>query len=424
MHTEQNLLEQWQTKITSQIDNPRSLEQLYRANPTQFQRAFETLYPSFAEKPLAVFWHERLSFSTTQSPKYKQKDILFVFLGIFISGIIAQIPTFIGQESDVFLQRNVSYILFPMVMVFFIRNNEMALRTWLFPFLSLLITVIYINVLPENQVSDTFQLACLHLPIFLWVVTGYTFIGGNLTDSQSKMAFLRYNGDLLVMSVIILLAGGVFTGITLGLFSLIGFDIAEFYFNRIAVWGLAGLPIVATFLVQENPQLVGKISPLIAKIFTPLVLATLTTFLVVVIYTQKNLYNDREFLLLFNILLLAVMAIIVFSLSEATKQSVSKFNLSILLGLACLTLVTNGMALSAIVFRLFEFGITPNRLTVFGSNVLIFIHLISVAYQILRVIRTQSDITKVEKSVVFFIPMYGLWAALVLFFFPLFFGFA
>jgi hypothetical protein len=205
---------------------------------------------------------------------------------------------------------------------------------------------------------------------------------------------------------------------------LIGFDIADFYFNRIAVWGLAGLPIVATFLVQENPQLVGKISPLIAKIFTPFVLATLTTFLVVVIYTQKSLYNDREFLLLFNILLLAVMAIIVFSLSEATKQSASKFNLSILLGLACLTLVTNGMALSAIIFRLFEFGITPNRLTVFGSNVLIFVHLISVAYQIFCVIRGQRDITRVEKSVVFFIPMYGIWAALVLFVFPFIFGFA
>ncbi len=424
MKSEQNSQEQLQATISKEIDNPRLLEQLYRTNPAAFQRAFDAVYPSLADSPFAVFWHERLSFSASSAPKYQQKDILFVFIGILVSGIIAQIPTFIGQESDFFLQRNISYVLFPMVMLYFARKNEMSFRSLLFPILALLVTVLYINLLPENQASDTFQLACLHLPIFLWVVTGFTFVGGNMTNAHTKMAFLRYNGDLLVMAVIILLAGGVFTGITLGLFSLIGFNIADFYFNRIAVWGLAGLPVVATFFVQENPQLVGKISPLIAKIFTPLVLATLTTFLVVVIYTQKSLYNDREFLLLFNILLLAVMAIIVFSLSEATKQSISKTNLFVLLALACLTLLTNGMALSAIVFRLFEYGITPNRLTVFGSNVLIFTHLIAVAYQILGVLRGQNDITKVEKSVVFFIPMYGLWAGLVLFAFPLIFGFA
>jgi len=59
-------------------------------------------------------------------------------------------------------------------------------------------------------------------------------------------------------------------------------------------------------------------------VFTPLVLTTLVIYLIAVIGTGKDPYNDRDFLLIFNLLLIGVMAIILFSIAETSKNSDSK----------------------------------------------------------------------------------------------------
>lgn len=61
-----------------------------------------------------------------------------------------------------------------------------------------------------------------------------------------------------MMTTIILISGAILTGITIGLFSLINLEIYEFYFKYIVVWGIAASPIVGTYLVQTNPQLVNN----------------------------------------------------------------------------------------------------------------------------------------------------------------------
>ena len=150
---------------------------------------------------------------------------------------------------------------------------------------------------------------------------------------------------------------------------------------------------------------------------------TLLIFLGAIIYTGKNVYNDRNFLLIFNALLIGVMAIILFSLSEATKNANSKINLLFLFGLSVLTIVLNGIALSAISFRLVEFGITPNRIAVLGANLLIFINLVLVAYKLLFIVRGKMEVDKVETTIAFFIPIYAIWTATVTFILPLLFNF-
>ncbi len=99
------------------------------------------------------------------------------------------------------------------------------------------------------------------------------------------------------MTTLILIAGAILTGVTIGLFSLIGFKIEKFYFDYVVIFGLPAAPILGTYLIETNPQLVGKVSPVIAKIFSPLVLVMLVVYLIAIIYSGKDPYNDREFLL-------------------------------------------------------------------------------------------------------------------------------
>jgi hypothetical protein len=212
------------------------------------------------------------------------------------------------------------------------------------------------------------------------------------------------------------------TGITIGLFELIGFRIEEFYFKNIVVFGLPAAPIVGTYLTQTNPQLVGKVSPVIAKIFSPLVLVMLIIYILAIIYSGKDPYNSREFLLMFNALLIGVMAIIFFSVAETSKTIKSEMEIWVLFLLSVVTVIVNGIALSAILFRISEWGITPNRAAVLGGNILILIHLLLVTAQLFRVLSKKSDITGVGKAIAFYLPIYCIWTIIVTFIFPLLFG--
>ncbi|MEY3209163.1 MAG: hypothetical protein RL064_1194 [Bacteroidota bacterium] len=412
-----------QNEIIENINNPKKLEQLYRKNQIAFKRVFNEIYGDIKNATTAQIWNERLNYQNEALLLGQKNDLFFIIIAAFIGGLIAKIPQFTGIDENYFFPRNISFIVFPMLMVYFSWKGQLARRKLLLPIFSVLLSVMYINFLPDNNNSDTIILACIHLPIFLWTIIGYTFVGGDLTSSAKKIDFLRFNGDFVVMTAIIVLSGVLFTGITIGLFDLIGLNIEKFYQQNIIVWAAPAIPILSTYLVRNNPQLVNKISPTIAKIFTPIVFITLLIFLSAIIYTGKNLYNDRNFLLIFNALLIGVMAIILFSISEATKNANSKINLLFLFGLSVLTIVLNGIALSAISFRLVEFGITPNRIAVLGANLLIFTNLILVAHKLYFIVKGKAEVDKVESSIAFFIPIYGIWTAIVAFILPLLFNF-
>lgn len=409
--------------IIDNIHQPKQLEKLYRQNKIKFQGAFNAVYPDLKENTIAQIWHERLSYDQVDFFWGKKNEFAFVVLAAFISGLIAKIPWFMGMKYEQFFSKNIGFVVFPMLLAFFSWKQNLKIKQLLLPAVSVLLSVLYINLLPDISKSNSILLACIHLPIFLWTILGYTFVGGDLSESKKKIDFLRFNGDFVVITAVIVLSGIIFTGFTMGLFEIIGIDMKTFYAEHIAIWGLAAIPILSTYLVQNNPQLVNKISPVIAKIFTPLVFVTLLIFLLAIIYTGKNVYNDRNFLLLFNGLLIGVMAIILFSVTEATKNALEKINGLFLFGLSVLTIVVNLIALSAIAFRLVEFGITPNRVAVLGANLLIFTNLILVAYTLFKSLRGKSNLQKVETVIALFLPIYCMWTALVTFVLPLLFTF-
>ncbi|MEM6629113.1 MAG: hypothetical protein AAF694_05550 [Bacteroidota bacterium] len=281
--------------------------------------------------------------------------------------------------------------------------------------------LVFINGLPNDSDNQTLVLACIHLPLVLWSFLGIAFIRGKTDNFEKRLAFLSYNGDLVVITTLVLIAGMLLTGITIGLFSLIDFGIGEFYLNYIVIVGLASSPIVGTYITQTNPQLVNKVSPVIAKIFSPLVLVTLIIYLTAIIISGQDPYNDREFLLIFNALLIGVMAIILFSLVGTPTTAESQTGTMIIFLLSITTIIVSTIALSAIFSRIMEYGITPNRMAVLGGNTLILSNLLIVAYQLWKALRKSSTIEEVKTSIVAFLPLYVAWAVVITFIFPLVF---
>ncbi|MDP3394708.1 hypothetical protein [Sediminibacterium sp.] len=413
----------WVTKaIIDNLENPSQLEQLYQSDKKTFVHSFEDVYKQFNHHLSAQIWNERLNKKYEVNVlAFKKKDLLFLLIGSLIAGIIAKIPHYFKLIEDEYYAKNISFIIVPLLVLFFSWKKNLNPKKIALSLMIIIASVLYINLLPPIGSNNSLILACMHLPIFLWSVVGYTFIGANLKNNALKINYLKFNGDLLVMSALLVIAGGLFSGITLGLFNLIEVKIEQFYFNYVVVWGLSSIPLIATYLVQTNLSLVSKISPIIARIFTPLVLLTVLAFLTTLLYTGKNIYSDRNFLLTFNALLIGVMAIILFSVTEATKNESNKITLLVLLILSILTVVVNGIALSAILFRLAEFGITPNRLAILGANLLIFVNLILVSLQLYQVVSKKVPVEKVGLVIATFIPYYAIWAFLVTFLFPILF---
>jgi hypothetical protein len=410
-------------QIRAHLNDPRQLENLYRTNKVPFQQEFKTLYPELKGNPLADFWNERLNYEGEQISWGTGRELIVVIVASLAAGLIAKFPAFFTINEEFFYPRNIGFIVFPALMTYFAWKNNLSAIRIAFMVGATLVGVLFINSLPDVAKSDTLVLSCLHLLLFLWSILGFAFAGKEINSDEKRLSFLRYNGDLVVMTTLILISGAILTGITINLFALIGFRIKDFYFQNVGIFGLSAAPLVGTYLTQTNPQLVGKVSPVLAKLFSPLVLVMLITYLIAIAYSGKDPYNDREFLLLFNALLIGVMAIIFFSVAETAKTTKNRAEIWVLFLLSIVTVLVNGVALSAIVFRIAEGGMTPNRAAVLGSNVLILINLLLVTAQLFRALVKKANLRDVGKVIVRYLPIYFVWTVIVTFLFPYLFGF-
>ena len=407
--------------IIDNIHNPEFLETAYRKDGAAFKQAFVEAYPTVKDELLAKAWYERLN--------YKQSDISWgiknewkvVTLLAILVATVALLPNFINVEQDIFYAKNVGFIVFPALMVYFVWKQHQPLNKLIAPLVITLISALYINLLPAPLKSDSVSQAFFHLPLFLWVIFGYVYIGGDFTATGKKINFLRFNGDLVVLSGLMLIAGGLFTAITINLFEVLKVNITTIYFNYFVAIGLSIVPLFAAYLIENNGYLVHKVSPVIARIFTPLVTITLFVYLVTIFFTGTYPTANRDYLLLFNVLLIAVMALILFSLSEVAKHAQQKSNQIILWVLSVLAIIVNGIALGAILYRINDFGFTPNRLAVLGGDILILVNLLLVSFNLFKVVNGRVEVEKVESSIALFLPLYFVWTAFVTFGFPILF---
>jgi len=405
--------------ITNQ-NIPHQLEKMYRSDKGVFKKEFNEVYPELKGNAIAEVWNTRLNFDNEEISWGSSRELLFVLLASLGAGIVAKFPAIFDLQEEMFYSRNIGFIIFPMLSAYFAWKNKLDKNKITFIILAQLAGLFFINLLP-NTGSDTITLSNMHIVLYLWGILAYAYVGEKKNLVGKRLDFLKYNGDLVVMTSLILLAGGLMTAVTIGLFSMTGFNIEKFYFEYIVIFGLPAAPIFATYLTQTNPGLVGKISPVIAKIFSPLILVMLIIYLAAMVYSGKDPYTDREFLIIFNALLLGVMAIIFFSVAE--KSGINRIQMWVIFLLSVITIIVNCVALSAIMFRISEWGITPNRAAVLGSNILILINLMIVTAQLFKAVSYKADISLMHKGLASYLPIYFFWAIIVTFLFPLIFGF-
>lgn len=401
---------------------PNKLEALYQSDPEAFRSIFDESYPEIEANPVAGVWKARLDFKTEkqEKPRFDLIDIIKLVVVCAFAGFFAKFPKIFGiEQPEIYYARNIGLIIFGGVGAYFLSSNSNKAKHIFMAIGIFAVLVLYMNVTPFSHSSHTIKLMIAHLPLLLWSGLGIVKIKFESSNLAKRLDYIKFNGELLIISAVILISGAILTAISIQLFFAIGIQIEQFYAENIVLIGAVSTPIVASYIITKFPHIADRIAPIIAKIFTPLVLITLVIFLISIPASGKDLFKDREFLLIFNLLLIGVMAVIVFSIAESSGSSVQKFHKMSLLALAIATLVVDIFAVSAIFYRFGEYGISPNRIAVVGSNLLIFVNLTWITWDLINVNFKKVHISRVEMSVARYLPAYTAWSIFMVFILPL-----
>jgi hypothetical protein len=428
------------TRILEAEQDPHLLEALYRLNPEEFTTVFPEV---IAEKPdSAIFqiWKERLYYpenieieSTEKVAENKSnKNLIFIVFFCILGGMLAKIPVFFKWEyhqEELFYMRNVSLFFMPFIILYFLIHRKAAGKKWILILLLLVISVVYINFLPNyifpgkiGNLSDTLILACIHLPFFLWFTGGLAFLTPDFWNIPKRIEYLKLNGEIVMYTLMVLIFGAILTGITNALFSVAGINIFEWYLKWIVVFGSAASPIVATALVLNKGKKYINFAPLLSKIFAPLFMLTLLVFLVVICTKLQSPFLERDFLLVINLLLLVVVAITTFVIIDRpAKQKINLLDYNTII-LLFSSLIIEVIALYSVIIRLKSYGFTPNRVILIGINLIILVQLSGIIFCYIKWLCKKAELALTIDWIAKYIPVFFYWSAFVVFVFPWLFG--
>jgi hypothetical protein len=141
------------------------------------------------------------------------------------------------------------------------------------------------------------------------------------------------------------------------------------------------------------------------------------------VWTGSPINVKREVLIGFDLLLAVVVGLVLYAASARDPQAPPDFFDGLQLLLVVSALVVDGVALAAIAARISEFGFTPNRVAALGENLILLVNLGWSAWLYVRFLRRQGSFAALERWQIAYLPVYAVWAAVVVVMFPPIFGY-
>ena len=363
---------------------------------------------------------------------------ILVVLGLAVAAALAvKVPALFGlrlspnEEVPPFYFRNATLFVFPLLAIYFMWKRGWNAKSGLWLALPFAAGAVFANVFPWATVvvdnapkgSDTEVLTILHLPIALWMAVGFAYVRGRWFADGGRMNFVRFSGELAIYYVLIALGGGVLTGFTMMMFKAIGMNAEWFVGGWLIPCGAAGAVIIGSWLVEAKQSVIENMAPVLTRLFTPLFTVLLLVFLATMAWTGSPINVKREVLIGFDLLLAVVVGLVLYAASARDPQAPPDFFDGLQLLLVVSALVVDGVALAAIAARISEFGFTPNRVAALGENLILLVNLAWSAWLYARFLRHRGSFAVLERWQIAYLPVYSVWAALVVVMFPPVFGY-
>ncbi len=350
--------------------------------------------------------------------------ILIVFLAIS-AGLLTELTRLFGMSfaEEVFYLKNASFFVLPFITLFYILKRKLPVPALATVVLTFSLSLLLVNLYLFSEKSNTLYLSTVHLPLCLWFIAGIAYTGGEWRNVSRTMDFLRFSGEVFIYTTLLFCGIFVISGLSMILFESIGIKAEKYVIEHFAVLVAAASPIIAAYLVDQKRSVVENFAPILARIFAPLLLGVMLVFLGVMAVLRKSPFLERDFLIGFDFLLILVLGIVFYIISTRKETTVPQVYDWISLFLIAVALIIDTIALSAIVFRLSAFGVSPNKLAALGENVLVFVNLLGMAFLFVQFFRRKISFALMEKWQTRLLPVYALWLGFVGLVFPLIFSF-
>jgi hypothetical protein len=280
------------------------------------------------------------------------------------------------------------------------------------------------NAYPLPDGSQSVVVTSIHLPIALWLVVGLAYVADDWRSFRRRMDFIRFTGEWSIYFILMALGGGVLSAFLFNIFRAVGIVPQEFISQWLLPCGAVAAVVVAGWLVEAKQSVVENIAPVLTRLFTPLFTAALLAFLVAVVWTSHGIDVEREALILFDLLLVVVLGLLLYSFSARDPLAPPGLFDKLQLALVVSALAIDILVLREITGRITDFGGTPNRAAALGENLILLVNLAWSAWLLLTFIRRRTPFAALERWQTGYLPVYAAWAWIVVVVFPPLFSYA
>jgi hypothetical protein len=384
----------------------------------------DALSREFAREHSGRLW-KQLVLTGDDEPARASSDWLSTLAFAVAAAVVIQVARLAAgfpDDEPNWLARNASLFVLPFLAAYFARRRQLDTRRWALTAAPFVLAALVVNLYPWDADSATEGLVVLHLPVVLWFVVAYPYMGGTLRSHERRMDFVRFTGEWFIYYVLIALGGGVLMGLTAAILEPTGVDV-----DRIAEWvlpsGAAGAVIVAAWLVEWKQRVVENMAPVLTVLFTPLFAVMLAGAAVIYAVTGLGEAFDRELLSVLDALLVVVLALVLYGMSARDPSTSPDWMDGIQLVAVVSALVLDVMVLGAMIARIGDLGFTPNRTAALGLNLVLLVNLARAAWLSARFLTRRSRLHPLERWQTTYLPVFALWAASVVVILPPLFAF-
>ena len=237
------------------------------------------------------------------------------------------------------------------------------------------------------------------------------------------MDFVRFSGEWFIYYALIAFGGVLLMAFTMFVFSAIGLDAEWLLESWLLPCGVVGAVIVSAWLVEAKQSVVENMAPVLTRLFTPLFVAVLLAFLATMVWTGSGIAVEREVLIGFDLLLVLVLGLLLYAISARDPNAHPGAFDALQLLLVVSAFVVDVLALTAITARISEFGFSANKVAALGENLILLANLGWSAVLYTRFLSGRGSFAALERWQTAYLPVYVMWAWLVVAVFPSLFGY-
>ena len=390
-------------EIQANRDNPEQMEAIFQAARRKreveaFSTDIQACYTAEPENRLYAAWYYRLQ----SAPEERKREGANWKLAIPLAAANGLVlwalsqPRLTSASGAPYLVWLAAPITALFVMAFLTLISKKNHRRAILLGLGLAIVTgisMLLDKFVARQTSSYYQVLLVpHLALLAWASIGVCLIGVR-SSTGNRFAFLVKSIEVFVTGGVYLIAGMAFGAITLGMFAALSIELPDVLLRLITIGGASLIPVIAVATIydpladpqdQDFKQGLSRFIATLMRLLLPLTLGVLVIYLFVIPFNFLEPFKNRDVLIVYNAMLFAIMGLLVGATPLSLEEVSPRLQRALRSGIqavAILAVLVSLYALSALLYRTVEGGITINRLTMIGWNV------INIALLVLLILR-------------------------------------